>query len=168
MVFSDPTFRGWKHAEEGHHRRRRPSCRCHCWELVQVEASALTDLGQWVILSYFISWSPDFWVFFLIYIYIYILYMCICIYFIDQGDDPGSLAWVLESFEAPNDGNAMGKINGYIQYIYIYNGIHVAKNLTFGNLGDLPQSYGTEILGQRSFNPCQGIGVGIWLHICMT
>ena len=31
-----------------------------------------------------------------------------CIYFIDQGDDPGSLAWVLESFEAPNDGNAMG------------------------------------------------------------
>ena len=53
-------------------------------------------------------------------IYIYILYMCICIYFIDQGDDPGSLAWVLESFEAPNDGNAMGKINGYIQYIYIY------------------------------------------------
>ena len=46
-------------------------------------------------------------------------------------------------------------------YVYIYNGIYVAKNLTFGNLGDLPQSYGTEILGQRSFNPCQPIGVGI-------
>ena len=72
VVFS-PTFRGWQRAEEGHHRRRRPSCRCHRWELGEAEASALTDLGRWVILSYFISWSPDFWVYLnIIYIYIYI------------------------------------------------------------------------------------------------